>query len=125
MIRANLTESDFGKLSSFLYGDEIMAMRGGAPIGMPYCGGYACGYALIQRYLEKTGGSLFRRDPREHVGYSEENRGFLGLTEGPGADRGRGARGYTRFSSRRAMSLNMLITPARLPIAAPLAHSVS
>ncbi len=59
MIRANLTESDFGKLSSFLYGDEIMAMRGGAPIGMPYCGGYACGYALIQRYLEKTGGSLF------------------------------------------------------------------
>lgn len=58
-IRANLTESDFGKLSSFLYGDEIMAMRGGAPIGMPYCGGYACGYALIQRYLKKTGKSIF------------------------------------------------------------------
>lgn len=59
MVKANLMESDFNKLSSFLYGDEIMAMRGGAPVGMPYCGGYACGYALIAHYLKKTGKSIF------------------------------------------------------------------
>lgn len=59
MIKENLMESDFNKLSSFLYGDEIMAMRGGAPVGMPYCGGYACGYALIQHYLKKTGKAIF------------------------------------------------------------------
>lgn len=59
MIKANLMQADFNKLSSFLYGDEIMAMRGGEPIGMPYCGGYACGYALIRHYLKKTGDSIF------------------------------------------------------------------
>lgn len=58
MVKANLMESDFNKLSSFLYGDEIMAMRGGAPVGMPYCGGYACGYALMAHYLKKTGKSI-------------------------------------------------------------------
>ncbi len=59
MIKANLMESDFNNLSSFLYGDEIMAMRGGVPVGMPYCGGYACGYALIAHYLKKTGKSIY------------------------------------------------------------------
>lgn len=59
MIEENLTETDFNKLSSFLYGDEIMALRGGKPVGMPYCGGYACGYALIRYYLKKTGNSVF------------------------------------------------------------------
>lgn len=59
MVKTNLMESDINKLSSFLYGDDIMAMRGGEPIGMPYCGGYACGYALIQHYLKKTGKSIF------------------------------------------------------------------
>ena len=51
--------SDFQALSSYLYGDEIMALRGGQPIGMPYCGGYACGYALIGHYLKKTGASIY------------------------------------------------------------------
>jgi uncharacterized protein YjaZ len=59
MIKEKLTESDFNKLSSFLYGDAMMAMRGGAPVGMPYCGGYACGYALIAHYLKKTGKSIY------------------------------------------------------------------
>ncbi|MDD3260319.1 MAG: DUF2268 domain-containing protein [Oscillospiraceae bacterium] len=59
MIKENLMEADFNRLSSFLYGDEIMAMRGGKPIGMPYCGGYACGYALVKHYLKKTGKSVF------------------------------------------------------------------
>lgn len=49
----------FGTLSSYLYGDEIMALRGGRPVGMPYCGGYACGYALIRHYLKKTGASVY------------------------------------------------------------------
>ena len=59
LVRANLMTSDFQALSSFLYGDEIMALRGGQPIGMPYCGGYACGYALIGHYLKKTGASIY------------------------------------------------------------------
>lgn len=36
-----------------------MALRGGRPVGMPYCGGYACGYALIRHYLKKTGASVY------------------------------------------------------------------
>ena len=59
MVKENLTEADFNKLSSFLYGDKIMSIRGSAPVGMPYCGGYACGYALIQHYLKKTGKSIY------------------------------------------------------------------
>ncbi|MGN0747568.1 MAG: DUF2268 domain-containing protein [Aristaeellaceae bacterium] len=58
LIRDNLAASDFQTLSSYLYGDEIMALRGGQPVGMPYCGGYACGYALIRHYLRKTGASI-------------------------------------------------------------------
>ncbi len=59
LVRGNLETSDFQVLSACLYGDEIMALRGGRPIGMPYCGGYACGYALIRHYLRKTGASIF------------------------------------------------------------------
>ena len=59
LIRANLMTSDFQTLSSCLYGDGIMALRGGQPIGMPYCGGYACGYALIGHYLRRTGASIY------------------------------------------------------------------
>lgn len=59
LVRTNLMTSDFQTLSSYLYGDEIMALRGGQPIGMPYCGGYACGYALIGHYLKKTGASVY------------------------------------------------------------------
>ena len=59
LIRENLTTSDFQTLSAYLYGDEIMALRGGQPIGMPCCGGYACGYALIRLYLKKTGASIY------------------------------------------------------------------
>ena len=59
LIQDHLGTSDFGALSSYLYGDAIMALRGGQPIGMPYCGGYACGYALIGHYLRKTGASIY------------------------------------------------------------------
>ena len=59
VIKENLTETDFNKLSSYLYGDEIMAMRGAAPLRIPYCAGYACAYHLIQHYLKKTGCDIF------------------------------------------------------------------
>ena len=59
LIRDHLGTSDFAALSSYLYGDAIMALRGGQSIGMPYCGGYACGYALIGHYLRKTGASIY------------------------------------------------------------------
>lgn len=58
LVREKLETHDFQTLSSYLYGDEIMALRGGKPIGMPYCGGYACGYALIGHYLKRTGASI-------------------------------------------------------------------
>jgi uncharacterized protein YjaZ len=59
VIKANICVNDFNKLSAFLYGDEIMAMRGIEPVGMPYCAGYACGYALIKHYLIKTKKSIY------------------------------------------------------------------
>ena len=59
LVWENLETRDFQMLSSYLYGDEIMSLRGGQPIGMPYCGGYACGYALIGHYLKKTGVSIY------------------------------------------------------------------
>lgn len=62
LVRENLEAHDFQTLSSYLYGDEIMSLRGGQPIGMPYCGGYACGYALIGHYLKKPE-HLFTRRP--------------------------------------------------------------
>lgn len=58
-IRKHLEEQDFNVVSAYLYGDPIMTMRGEAPIGMPYCAGYACGYALIRHYLKKTGKSIY------------------------------------------------------------------
>lgn len=60
LIKSNLWENDFNKVSLYLYGDEIMAMRGALPIGMPYCGGYACGYHLIKHYLTKTGKNIYQ-----------------------------------------------------------------
>lgn len=59
LIHEHLLENDFQKVSSYLYGDDIMAMRGGEPIGMPYCGGYACGYAIVKAFLQKTGKSIY------------------------------------------------------------------
>ena len=58
-IKEHLYENDFNVVSSYLYGDEIMALRGSAPIGVPYCAGYTCGYAMIQYYLKKTGKSIY------------------------------------------------------------------
>lgn len=54
LIQDNLGTSNIQALSAFLYGDEIMTLRGGRPIGMPYCGSYA----LIRHYPRKTGASI-------------------------------------------------------------------
>lgn len=59
LIHKNFNESDFNKVSGYLYGDEIMGMRGSKPMGVPYCAGYACGYALIKHYLKKTGKNIY------------------------------------------------------------------
>ncbi len=59
LIRESLMATDFSTISAYLYGDEIMSVRGGRVVGMPYCGGYACGYALIQAYLKKTGKTIY------------------------------------------------------------------
>lgn len=59
LIKDNLLLSDFSMLSSYLYGDKIMALCGGKAVGMPYCGGYACGYELVRHYLNKTGISIY------------------------------------------------------------------
>lgn len=69
VIKENINCNDFNKLSTFLYGDEIMVLRGAAPIGMPYCGGYACGYYLIKYYLKKTGKTIFEATitPTSHI----------------------------------------------------------
>lgn len=76
MVKENLMESDFNKLSSFLYGDEIMAIRGGAPVNMPYCGGYACGYALIEHYLKKTGKTIYETTVTSTADILEETEDF-------------------------------------------------
>ena len=76
MIKENLMTSDFQALSSYLYGDEIMALRGGQPIGMPYCGGYACGYALIKHYLKKTGASIYEATITPTAGILEKTEDF-------------------------------------------------
>lgn len=58
-IKENLGEKNFNKILSYLYGDKIMAMRGGVSVGMPYCAGYACGYWLVKHYLWKTGQNIY------------------------------------------------------------------
>lgn len=59
LMKEHLYENDFNQLSLYLYGDDIMGMRGMKPEGVPYCAGYACGYALVKYYLEKTGKSIY------------------------------------------------------------------
>ena len=61
---ASMDFVDWKSFIPFYYGSvlnqtSIVALRGGQPIGMPYCGGYACGYALIGHYLKKTGASIY------------------------------------------------------------------
>lgn len=45
-------------LNAYLYGDEIANLQGYSSVGLPYCAGYACGYHLIQHFLNKTDKSV-------------------------------------------------------------------
>lgn len=58
LIQKALDERGFERITSYMYGDEMANMRGFAPVGLPYCAGYACGYHLIRHYLKKTKRSI-------------------------------------------------------------------
>ena len=58
LIRENLGVQGMDNLNAWLYGDEMAALQGFEPVGMPYCAGYACGYHLVKHYLKKTGKSI-------------------------------------------------------------------
>ncbi len=75
-IQRNLQENDFNKVFGYLYGDEIMSMRGGESLGMPYCAGYACGYALIKHYLEKTGKDIYQATITKTIDILKETEDF-------------------------------------------------
>lgn len=55
VIHDGLGVQGMSELNAYLYGDDMAALQGYAPVGMPYCAGYACGYHLIRYYLQKTG----------------------------------------------------------------------
>lgn len=50
-----LNVTGFDQIHPYLYGDELAKMQNFTPVGVPYAAGYACGYHLIQYYLNKTG----------------------------------------------------------------------
>lgn len=58
IIRDGLHVQGLDQLTAYLYGDEMAKMQNYFPVGLPYCAGYACGYHLVQHYLEKTGKNI-------------------------------------------------------------------
>jgi uncharacterized protein YjaZ len=55
IIKEGLTAQGMDNITAYLYGDDIARQRGYFPVGLPFCAGYACGYAMVKYYLEKTG----------------------------------------------------------------------
>jgi uncharacterized protein YjaZ len=58
ILREGLSVQGMDNLNAYLYGDEMVVLQNFAPVGLPYCAGYACGYHLIKHYLKKTGKSI-------------------------------------------------------------------
>lgn len=58
IIHDGLNVQGLENLNAYLYGDEMAALQNYAPVGLPYCAGYACGYHLVKHYLKKTGKSI-------------------------------------------------------------------
>lgn len=58
MLKPALDLQGWHDIAPRLYGDEIAALQGMSPAGLPYGAGYACGYHLIRHYLRKTGESI-------------------------------------------------------------------
>ena len=44
IIHDGLDVQGLENLNAYLYGDEMAALQNYAPVGLPYCAGYACGY---------------------------------------------------------------------------------
>lgn len=58
IIHDGLNVQGLENLNAYLYGDEMATLQNYAPVGLPYCAGYVCGYHLVKRYLKKTGKSI-------------------------------------------------------------------
>lgn len=58
LIKEALDVSGMENLTAYLYGDEIAEMNNYFPVGLPFCAGYACGYYMIEHYLQKTGKTI-------------------------------------------------------------------
>lgn len=58
IIHDGLNVQGLENLNAYLYGDEMATLQNYAPVGLPYCAGYACGYHLVKHYLKKTGKSI-------------------------------------------------------------------
>lgn len=49
----------FAEVSSYMFGDEIVAQEGYQPVGLPFCAGYAVGYKAVQSYLKKHNKTIY------------------------------------------------------------------
>lgn len=60
LIHDHLQLTGLQAISPYLYGDEIASIQTQTTsvVGMPYAGGYACGYHLVHYYLKQTGISI-------------------------------------------------------------------
>lgn len=58
IVKEHLDVTGLENITAYLYGDEIAKVQGYAPVGLPYCAGYACGYDMIKYYLKRTGKSI-------------------------------------------------------------------
>ena len=76
LMRNALHERGFEEITSYMYGDEMAKMRGFAPVGLPYCAGYACGYHLIKHYLKKTKKSIIEATITSSEEILKDSEGF-------------------------------------------------
>lgn len=76
LMRNALHERGFEQITSYMYGDEMAKMRGFAPVGLPYCAGYACGYHLIKHYLKKTKKSIIEATITSSEEILKDSEGF-------------------------------------------------
>ncbi|MFD2114271.1 DUF2268 domain-containing protein [Paenibacillus yanchengensis] len=58
VLKEKLYVTGLDHITPYLYGDEIAKLQNYEPVDLPYCAGYACGYYLIQYYLQKTGKTI-------------------------------------------------------------------
>ena len=56
--KAALDLTGFGTVRSYIFGDGITQMQGGAGVGVPDYAGYALGYFVVQAYQKRTGKSV-------------------------------------------------------------------